>query len=611
MVCFWFFCFSYSEYGNFMERSGFFFLHFLTFLALIYSADSISQTSNETFRVARPESPSNAVEYVIPPVSERAEVLDETEFSLKNITLTMVVSDVSGSVNERTVDEPSIQNLISDTLTTWGHRATMSRLESLTKSITNYYRNRGEFLTTAYIPSQKVVDGNVNVVVLAGVLGKVEAEGNELYKDKFLIGAFDNLVGEIVDKESAESALLLVQKRVSGVTPFGAFEAGESLGLTNLIVNVRNEEHYRPYLFIDNAGSESTGRNRLGGHLDIFNLLGVNDNLGIDFLFNEEPNGLDSGSICCYGGFRYEYVGSNLKTSYGMEISLSRYDVGDDGDLELSVFELSGESFNVRLYGSYINHISRSFQSMFSYGISRTRAKQEGRLNNLDDIGQFDVGYEFSHFGSGVTFGSIRLYYEPESASSIGNVLDILGHDDDANADSSRPPSRLNTDGKSSFRTRINLNYVQNFWDKFSGRLSLRGQYSSDALAPVQQLGLGGAQALRAYPAGIYLADKGGIASFDLMYSYKPAPGYQITPNIFLEYGYGTTNNPEGVSGDPQTANALGAGMGLLFDYKSQIAVSMSLAWQLRDHEGTDPLSSRELDDDRSPMFYGSLVYKF
>ena len=58
---------------------------------------------------------------------------------------------------------------------------TLSMFETLTRSISRFYRERGFFLARAYIPEQKVNDGVVTINIVEGFLDQVVFLGNQRY----------------------------------------------------------------------------------------------------------------------------------------------------------------------------------------------------------------------------------------------------------------------------------------------------------------------------------------------------------------------------------------------------------------------------------------------
>ena len=106
-------------------------------------------------------------------------------------------------------------------------------------------------------------------------------------------------------------------------------------------------------------------------------------------------------------------------------------------------------------------------------------------------------------------------------------------------------------------------------------------QIASQPLAPSEQLQLGGAESIRGYPEGDYLADTGAFVNFDWTFpmyiipkSWK-LPGqdtplrYQIEPVFFVDVGGGTLNKTLPGERNSKFLAAVGGGLRVKFKYFS------------------------------------------
>jgi hemolysin activation/secretion protein len=131
---------------------------------------------------------------------------------------------------------------------------TIGQLEAVTNRITNHYRSRGLILAKAVLPVQTVTNGVVAIQVIEGHLGRVLAEGNQLYARDTLARPFNDLKGQPVSQQQAESALLILTD-FPGLAAFGMFQPGQRVGETDLMIRVPNEERFNFNLRLDNHGS--------------------------------------------------------------------------------------------------------------------------------------------------------------------------------------------------------------------------------------------------------------------------------------------------------------------------------------------------------------------
>ena len=83
-----------------------------------------------------------------------------------------------------------------------GDEVTINDLIGMANIITEYYQRNGYISTIAYLPPQKVEDGNVEIVVLEGKYGNISIEGNKWARKKYLNATFlrdKNIKEEIND----------------------------------------------------------------------------------------------------------------------------------------------------------------------------------------------------------------------------------------------------------------------------------------------------------------------------------------------------------------------------------------------------------------------------
>ena len=79
--------------------------------------------------------------------------------------------------------EEQLMNLVCEKV---GTEVNINDLIGMANAITEHYQRNGYISTTAYLPPQKVEDGNVEIVVLEGKYGNITVEGNKWARKKYL-----------------------------------------------------------------------------------------------------------------------------------------------------------------------------------------------------------------------------------------------------------------------------------------------------------------------------------------------------------------------------------------------------------------------------------------
>ena len=109
----------------------------------------------------------------------------------------------------------------------------LGQIEAIADRITRFYRERGFILAKAYIPKQEVREGVVTLTLLLGMLGDVEAKGNNRYSREDIEDVFEDLVTRPITNEAVEEALYLLND-YPGLSVDGYFEPGYQVGDTKL-----------------------------------------------------------------------------------------------------------------------------------------------------------------------------------------------------------------------------------------------------------------------------------------------------------------------------------------------------------------------------------------
>ena len=148
-------------------------------------------------------------------------------------------------------------------------------IERILGEITSYYINQGFVTTRAYLPPQDLSKGDLEILVVEGVVEKVSIDDNNA--GSVSIGnAFTGIEGNVLNLRDLEQGIDQLNRLASNdaqldIQP-GA-EAGQS------IIVVRNEPTSRFHFNIstDNHGSKSTGKVQTAFRATADNLFGFND----------------------------------------------------------------------------------------------------------------------------------------------------------------------------------------------------------------------------------------------------------------------------------------------------------------------------------------------
>lgn len=392
--------------------------------------------------------------------------------------------------NNTVYKTPVLMRLIDEHI---GKEVTIEDLIMMANQITEYYQNNGYLSTVAYLPPQKVQDGNIRIVVLEGRYGKINIEGNKWTRSRFLKKQFleDNKIkeGEILNVKDIKTVLkdLNSQNYIkAGISMYDA-EAGEEF--SDITLEVKDRFPIDFDFRWDNQGRELTGLQRAVFYAGMYNLTGFGDQLlstttlsarawGESLMYtvpiakNETKLTLGwSYSASNLGGEFKEFGIKGKSTNYF--VNLSRRLIKKDtyklyGDIALDIRDSTTTSNVEGLYSQY-----------------KTRAVRANLTNVKDDM------YGKWMFNVGASAGVPLL-----GATNTTNDRDVAGNN--------------------FVKLNANLARLQLLpWNSL-GIFQLAGQASTRALFPSEKMYLGGIASVRGYEEGFVLADNAFTGSIEV-----------------------------------------------------------------------------------------------
>jgi hemolysin activation/secretion protein len=475
----------------------------------------------------------------------------------------------------------------------------INQLQEAANKVAAYYREHGYILAQAFVPAQKVANGEVTVQVLEGRLADVVVEGNKGYSADTLRRPFNSLVGQPLDKDSIESALLTLTN-YPGVTAFGVLGAGHDVGTTNLTLRVQSEDRVRVESVLDNYGTQFAGEYRGQVTMTLNDPLHQADRLKLTGLY-ARSSGSNGNSHGAYGGLDYEIPIFSPNDSLRVVHLTNAYNVGaaaaavtgskSEGDTRVDELGFRHDFARTRLgsasIGVAFNVKAATFKAPPSvvYDDNLTTARIDAQWERIDTRfrGVNRVALSYTHGFNGV-LGSLDAY-DPDDAAASAHV------------------SRLGASGEFN-KVNLQLQRLQRITQYTSVVLRVDGQFTSDPLVSLEQFSMGGPDSVRAYPVAEVLAEKGGIASMELIMG---APGFASRPafgnstwgqvlqlSLFVDYANGSLNEPL-VAAQQSSSHLSGAGIGVQFSLPGRVFSRLDVA---------RPLTDREPSNGRDPQYY-------
>lgn len=463
-----------------------------------------------------------------------------------------------------------------------GRYLTLSELEKLSALITEEYKKQGYLLAKAYIPEQKLVNGEVEITILEGKVGEVIIQGDhKYYSTDFIKEHFAPLLKEqALNQDALERAVLILNEypRLNVTT---MLQAGKAPGTTDIIVEAKNSIPVYLTLDYNNFGSRYVSRSRYGATLDVGSLIKEGSLLSLKGVTGDDTKDI------LYGRASYTLPLNAIGTKTGVYYANGKFDVGRE-------FAVLGINSKIESYGFYLTHPfikKRSTSLTAEFGFDVKNAKQyifEDLISSNDRTRSIRGGVSLEDTD---TTGRTSLSFFTTQGLGGGTLLGAMEDDDPYS-------SRYGADNKF---TKVNLDLmrIQRILPYVFLIVKGSGQLASDSLVASEQFSIGGADSVRGYPQSEYLGDSGYSATAEARVS--PFSNKEIVQlALFIDTGGIIVKNP--VVGEDKHHALTGAGGGIRFNLPYDINIRADAGF---------PLLPDKSSEGKDAVFYLQAVKRF
>lgn len=464
-----------------------------------------------------------------------------------------------------------------------GRRLDLAGLNEAAGAITRHYQAAGQFLSYAYLPAQKVADGVIEIAVLEGRIESVEvASAPDVRLRDEVVQAH---MAPVIDRQPVVQAdverQLLLLNDLPGVVARAAFKPGSSLGATEAVVSVAEDEPLVVDLGIDNYGSVSSGEYRIGLGLEFRDLSGWGDDTLVRLVLSNQKR-LVSGSI----GTWIPVGGHGLKL--GAALSSLTYELGSPFD----ALGATGTASSLLLRARYPVVRSQTLNIAFDADIERRRLRDELQLIGSDNPKTSSLAHASFAFDARDRFGGGGI-----TAGTLSATLGDLRLQD-ANA-ALADAAGLRSAGNYK-KAGLDLMRQQAIAGPVGAYLRYRGQFAHRNLDSSEKFALGGAGAVRAYAPGEAMVDDGRVVTVELRYTHDYLGGSMLW-SLFHDRGWGRIDIDPPAAASGNRPRLSGTGIGLQWS-AGEVGLNASLAWR------GDRVPAGEGGDPR-PRLYFQFVY--
>jgi hemolysin activation/secretion protein len=463
----------------------------VTLCSLGMLTPAAAQTSGEAGRVERrfERPPAPTVEELLPPAERGLPIEEPVD---EGPTLLLKKLTIEGST---LIDPQVFKPLYEDLLNT---QVSLSRLQTVARLITNYYRNQGYILSRAVIPQQGIAEGHVRIMVVEGYIGQVVTDGFGKQVPELLDRMTDKLMQDRpLGTDTLERYTMLINdlpgaSASATFSPLSGHPGGSLMSLNNV------QKRYDLTFSMDNRGTEFNGPLQFRLTAGLNSLIQPFDRSTVTLLTTDETDELQLISLS-----------HDLPLgSEGTRLLISGMYSEQEPGFILANAQTESESYRV---GGMISHPfvrSRRFnvRGRVAFSAYHLKTKQLGAVTSLEDLRslRFGVTVDWLDEWRGVNVADMEL-------SQGLDILNALGT-------GSRNLSRA--DGHSDY-TKITAYFAREQYlaGKWSAMLEVTGQHAMSALLASEEFGYGGLPFGRAHDSSEITGENGVAASAELRYT--------------------------------------------------------------------------------------------
>ncbi|MDE1949740.1 MAG: ShlB/FhaC/HecB family hemolysin secretion/activation protein [Burkholderiales bacterium] len=440
--------------------------------------------------------------------------------------------EIDGNVHFST---PQLHALIAEAE---GKNLTLAEVGGLAARITAYYRSQGYMLARAIVPAQTIRDGVVKIQVIEAVYGRIALDNESPVHDSVLLGLLSPLHAHDAVTQAALDRSLLLVSDVPGVRYTATLSPGDTVGSSNLSLEVRPGSRYSGTAGLDNFGNSSTGRLRANASLGVNNPLHRGDVFSVNLM--------SAGEGMNFARAGYETYAAPNGARVGAALSGLSYKLG--GAYAPLAGHGTADQAGLWLRGPLVRAEFRNLNAQLEIDHLKLADELDSSATHTDrhaDIAAFSLAGDakgegfLSSWGLVATFG--QLHFDDAIARSV----------DAGTAKTAGRFSKLD----------LNVGYLRALGAADSVYLAVAGQWAGSNLDSSQKLQLGGPSTIRSYDSGAVSADSGLYASAELRHDFANEAHGRWQAVAFVDLGRAMQNRrPWSAAPNWGTLEGLGLG---------------------------------------------------
>lgn len=193
-----------------------------------------------------------------------------------------------------------------------GRELSLTDLNNCAARLTAYLRQKGYIVALAYLPAQRVRDGDVEITIVPGKYSGVKViNGSRVNTPRLEKMLAEFRPDTIITKQSLERVLLIMND-LGGVSAKAVLKPGATTGTSELAVEVNDRGWFDGTVSGDNWGNQYSGRTRGGLQFDLNNLAHAGDTVDLGYV----TAGVNLKNFNCNYNFPFGYKGFQMGLKY-------------------------------------------------------------------------------------------------------------------------------------------------------------------------------------------------------------------------------------------------------------------------------------------------------
>ena len=442
------------------------------------------------------------------------------------------------------------------------------------------YQARGFGTVQVLLPEQELERGVIVLRVIEPKIGKVAIDGNKHFSDANIRRSLPSLKEGTVPNANA----IGVEARLASDNPAKRttvlLRAGDNEGEVNATVRVQDERPWRAVVSLDNTGTPSSGRYRLGMAYQHSNIFDRDHALTLQYQLDPSPLS-DFDQLKIFGA-AYRVPLYAHGASVDLLFGYSSLGAATGQVIQGQAFNISGSG---TIAGVRYNRILPRIVALddYEHRISLGLDYKAFSNNVAQDFGGGVTGPNLTPdvtvYPGSLTYAGTKRMENAEFSLYAAVARNMYAHGPDSgHSRFNGPPGEGVRPGVGDPHYtvwRYGANYLRGFANDVQVRVNVTGQWTRDALVPGEQFGLGGWDNLRGLIEREGSNDRGYRGTIEV---YSPDIGNKIADGVrlrflaFVDTGKVRQNYPPdasqcGTAGCGFSATSVGVGMRLAMRY--------------------------------------------